>query len=264
MSRFVSQAVHGWWDGFSFLLSGFWFELSYWFNKIHDCALSFVSPISENVEKTKKSHDRRPWPSPSSQVALPGLHDASCFVHRPRRLRHLENGELSVALLKSLFLTSRASCMRCRKLLIFVDIVGTSWSYFPGIWSKGREWFLMFSLVALLDSWLARLPWAFFRLSSDATCRLAVRAVKLNGFQSVSLLFNFTESDLPAGPLDARLYVLHCKEICSWVYSRSIAYMVSLERHTHHHDCCYSTLGERTLPYHLLSPLLELLSFSQK
>ena len=39
--------------------------------------------------------------------------------------------------------------------------------------------------------------------------------------------------------------------------------MVSLERHTHHHDCCYSTLGERTLPYHLLSPLLELLSFSQ-
>lgn len=60
--------------------------------------------------------------------------------------------ELSVALLKSLFLTSRASCMRCRKLLIFVDIVGTSWSYFPGIWSKGREWFLMFSLVALLDS----------------------------------------------------------------------------------------------------------------
>lgn len=56
---------------------------------------------------------------------------------------------------------------------------------------------------------------SFLQAFKRCYMRLAVRAVKLNGFQSASLLFNFTESDLPAGPLDARLCVLHCKEICS-------------------------------------------------
>ena len=127
MSRFVSQAVHGWWDGFSFLLSDFWFELSYWFNKIHDCALSFVSPISGNVEKTK-SHDRRPWPSPSSQVALPGLHDALQVL---RSSPNIEEIEASGEHRRTERGTSQepvshlASCMlRCRKLLILLVLPG--------------------------------------------------------------------------------------------------------------------------------------------